>query len=179
MGWPRRIRTIAISQYNALKERLESIDAEIIDAQIATALNAQQSEANARAELADALAPGGSAPAPPRTPRTPEEIAGGVTARPRRSGGEAPPSPAPASAPAPGSALARHYRVLGIPDGADLADVEAARTALATRCDPSRFDEGSAEQTGAREIMRRVDEACSAIRSALDPTVGRFDKLEL
>jgi len=69
--------------------------------------------------------------------------------------------------------------VLGLAEGADLADVEAAHAALVARCAPERFEEGSEEQRIARGILMRVEAAYDELRGALDPTAGRFDKLEL
>src|SRR5207245_2965073 len=105
--------------------------------------------------------------------RSPEEIA---TGRPvSRSE-----SPLPAREPSavPASALAVHYRILGLEDGADLSAVDAAYEKLSVRCSPDRFPEEE-ERKAAEEIFKRVESAYNTLRDALDPTAGRFDKLEL
>jgi len=40
-------------------------------------------------------------------------------------------------------------------------------------------EEGTEERQIVAEIRSRVDEAYKALREALNPTAGRFDKLEL
>ncbi len=172
MSFSRRIRNIARSQLEALKDRLDRIDEEA-EAGVAE----RRAEADARRELIDELRdPGPSL-------RSPEEIMRGssgadrTTVAPQQAPSPQPRSAAPATAPA--SALAKAYRVLGLPDGADLSDVEAAHSALAARCAPDRFVDGSDEQRTAEEILARVEAAYDELRDALDPTAGRFDKLEL
>ena len=164
MGISRRIRTIAISQINAIKDRLDRIDAEEDEA-----LAQRRDRDMAVDELKD--------PADIRLPaqrRTPEEIAAGVPAasRPITGGSEPPAGP-------PGGPLATQYRILGLQDGADLESVEAAYQGLAARCSPDRFPAESSEREAASEIFKRVDSAYNTLKEALDPTVGRFDKLEL
>lgn len=164
MGISRRIRTIAISQIDAIKARLDRIDAEEEEAV------AQRRD---RELAVDELKDPGDIRLTPR--RTPEEIAAGVPAAATR------PTPAPAPPKAievPGSPLATQYRILGLEDGADLESVEAAYSGLAARCSPDRFPDGS-EREAAAEIFKRVDSAYETLKEALDPTVGRFDKLEL
>ncbi len=162
MSLSRRLRNIAASQINALKERLDRIDAEE-----AEALHARRTRRDAVDELND--------PADRRLARrTPEEIAAGKPAP------QPPPvEPPPQSAASPVSPLSTHYRILGVAEGADLEAIEAAYAKLAARCAPDRFPEGSEEQEAAKEIFKRVDAAYNALRDALDPTYGRFDKLEL
>ena len=163
MSLSRRIRNIAKSQINALKDRLDKIDeeADFNDA-------ARQAESDAAKELSD---PTDIRP----TRRSPEEIAAGLTKK------ERPANPTPSSQ-AQGAAagpLTVHYRRLGLDDGSDLSAVEAAYAKLAERCAKDRFPEGSDEQNAADEIFKRVDASYNALRDALDPTAGRFDKLEL
>jgi hypothetical protein len=150
MGISRRLRNIAIGQINAIKERLDRIDND-------TDLDDPLEEAKARREVM------GADPLREKL-RTPEEIAGGS--------GATRPAPAP-------SPLARHYRVLGLPEGADLEAVDAAYEKLVARCKAEHFTPGTEEAAAAAEILRRVETAYDALRDALDPTVGRFDKLEL
>jgi curved DNA-binding protein CbpA len=64
-------------------------------------------------------------------------------------------------------------------EGADLDAIETAYAGLAKRCAPDRFPVGSDEQKAAQEIFSRVEAAYNALKDALDPTAGRFDKLEL
>lgn len=163
MSFSKRLRNIARAQLEALKERLDRVDS---DPELE--LKDLRAEYEARRELESSLQD-----ASPSL-RSPEEIA-------RGSGASAslPPSTQRTSSAAPASSLARAYRVLGLAEGAELADVEAAYAALVARCAPERFEEGSEEQRTAREILRRVEEAYDELRGALDPTAGRFDKLEL
>jgi hypothetical protein len=155
MGLSRRIRNIAIGQINAIKERLDRLDAEAEETDPRARADAQREVAGEIDDL---------------TPlRSPEEIAGGVL---RTSSSSRPASRTE-------SPLARHYRVLGLNDGADLSEVEAAYANLASRCSPARFADGSDEAAAAAEILRRVDTAYAALRDALDPTAGRFGKLEI
>lgn len=157
MSFSRRLRNIALSQINAIKERLDRIDAE---AEAEAAL--KRAELEARREL-DEITPS-SRP----TLRRPEEIAPplGDPATPRHVA-------------APANPLSVHYRILGLEEGADLATVEATRAKLVARCAPERFPEGSEERRAAEEILKRVESAYDALKEALDPTAGRFDKLEL
>lgn len=155
MSLSKRLRNIALSQIKAIKERLDRLDADI---------ELAGTDASASAELAREAR--GDAAAP-RKMRTPEEIARGPL-----------PVEAP-SQPQPQSPLAIHYRILGVPDGSDLDTVEAAYQRLIARCDPRRFAEGSEERATAEEIRKRVEHAYDALKGALDPTAGRFDKLEL
>ncbi len=165
MSLSRRLRNIAIGQINALKERLDRIDEE--EAQQHLERRAQRDalkELNDPADIRPAL-------------RTPEEVASGRPAasakQPTTTG------PEMATGAVPASALSTHYRILGVPEGSDLETVEAAYNKLANRCAPDRFPEGSEEQQAAKEIFKRVDVAYNALRDTLDPTCGRFDKLEL
>ncbi|MCL5105748.1 MAG: J domain-containing protein [Armatimonadetes bacterium] len=75
--------------------------------------------------------------------------------------------------------LASDYRLLGVPVGADLDSVEAAWRKLASRADPKRFPAGSEEEKRAADILNSINEAYAGIREALNPTEGRFGRLEL
>ena len=81
-------------------------------------------------------------------------------------------------APAAGE-LAADYRLLGVSAGAGLESVEGAWRELARRADPKRFPAGSEEERRAAEILRSINEAYARIREALNPTEGRFGRLEL
>ncbi|MGC8668693.1 MAG: hypothetical protein ACP5VE_11320 [Chthonomonadales bacterium] len=155
MSLSRRLRNIALSQIKAIKERLDRLDA---DAALGDA------DTLAGAELAREIYP---TPEPPRRLSTPEEIA---------------PATKPAEAPRPPQVqnpLAIHYRILGVPEGSDLDAVEAAYKRLIARCDPQRFPQGSDERATAEQIRKRVEHSYDALKDVLDPTAGRFDKLEL
>lgn len=170
MGIPGRIRNIAVSQMQVIKERIARIEAEA-----EAEMSRRVFDRRAAEEELDAL-PGDEvqvpAPSPvPRqkaAPRTPSEIA--------------PAAPPPVQQPpvqSGSNALAIHYRVLGLTVGADLIEVERVYKELAARCAPSRFEAGSPEASDAAAILVRVEAAYTRLREALDPTAGRFDKLEL
>ena len=90
---------------------------------------------------------------------------------------------APASPPAPASPLTdpmqTAYKILGIPPGSDFLTVQTAANKLRERCAPSRFPDGAQEQTEAKMILQKVEEAYQVLQNALDPGAGRFDKLEI
>lgn len=161
MSWSSRLRNIALSQLRAIKERLDRIDAETLEDR----LREYQARADAERELADGISRGGPfgqspAPAEPSS-----------SAQPRRT-----PPPEVAG---PNRSLDRYYRILGVRSGAGLAEVEAAYRQLIERCAALDGTEGSEERQIVAEIRSRVDEAYKALREALNPTAGRFDKLEL
>src|SRR5438132_6320899 len=161
MGLNGRSRNIALTQLNALKERLDRIDYELEPEP-----SSQRAKGDAIRELED---PTDIRP----SRRTPEEIASGSpVTTPRQT---LQPSSASSTSTGP---LAVHYRILGLDEGSDLSAVDAAYQKLMARCAPERFPEGSQEQQSAKEIMKRVESAYNALRDALDPTAGRFDKLE-
>lgn len=74
--------------------------------------------------------------------------------------------------------LTADYRMLGIAPGSDLETVETAWRELARRADPKRFPSGSEEEKKAAEILRSVNDAYARIREAMNPTEGRFGRLE-
>ncbi|MCL5284074.1 MAG: hypothetical protein M1330_05150 [Armatimonadetes bacterium] len=123
-------------------------------------------EASARKELADAIPMPKAAPRPPVSyPRvSPPVTASNV--------------PKSANPPVETNPLAPHYRLFGLEPGADFKAVQSAYQRLKSRCDPSRFPNGSAEQQQANEILQRMEVAYSTLRESLDSTSGRFDKLE-
>lgn len=71
------------------------------------------------------------------------------------------------------------YKILGIPPGSDFLAVQTAANKLRERCAPARFPDGTQEQTEARMILQKVEEAFQVLQNALDPGAGRFDKLEI
>ncbi len=161
MSWSSRLRNIALSQLRAIKERLDRIDAEMLEDRLLE----YQSRAAAEQELAEHL---GTASAPP---------ASATSATP-------PPTPVQNTSQleaetATDVTLTRSYRILGLKPGASLAEVEFAYQQLVERCSSLGGAEGSEEQQIVTEIRARVDEAYNALREALNPTAGRFDKLEL
>ncbi len=167
MGISRKLRNIALSQINALKDRLDRVDEET-EAEVM----ARRADREARRELDEFYDP------PSTGLRTPEQIVAGA-GRVSRPVQERVEPHAPAAPYVQASSLTRHFKVLGLADGAELAEVEAAYVALVARCDPERFPEGTTERQSATEIRTRVESSFSALKDALDPTVGRFDKLEL
>ena len=167
MSFSRRIRNIAITQISAIKDRLDRIDSESDHQDFNTA----NIERNSRQELDD---PFGEEP----KLRTPEEIAHGqmpaAHAKPTASAGGKPDPPKVMEV----NPLTHHYRVLGVDDGSDFMVVQNAYSRLSTRCDPERFEKGTEEHDTVLEIKKRVDASYEALRDSLDPSVGRFDKLE-
>ena len=71
------------------------------------------------------------------------------------------------------------YRTLGIDPGAALGQVESAWRELARRADPKRFPAGSEEEKHAADILKRINAAYARIREHINPTEGRFGRLEL
>lgn len=87
-----------------------------------------------------------------------------------------PPTPRPT---AESTKLAADYKLLGLKPGVDLDAVEAAWRELAHRADPKRFPPQSPEEKRAAEILQSINEAYARIREELNPTEGRFGRLEL
>jgi hypothetical protein len=162
MGFTRRLRNIAVSQLNALKDRLDRIDDE---AEIDTSL--KRAERDARDELND---PTDIRP----TRRTPEEIARGDSPRPSTSERTHQQQTTPDANP-----LAAHYRRLEIPVGSDLAAVENAYEKIRSLIAELGKSGGAEQQQRAEDLLKRYTESYEALRDSLDPTAGRFDKLEL
>lgn len=75
--------------------------------------------------------------------------------------------------------LIADYKTLGIKPGSSLDEVEAAWKRLALRADPKRFPSGSEEEKKAAAILDSINRAYANIREELNPTEGRFGKLEL
>ena len=191
MSISRRLRNIAMSQISAIQDRLNRIDSEaVIEAE--RKIEQRRQESDARSELDDPMKI-------KPVLRSPEDIAAGVV-RPTTPASTGPasrpsaytPQTRPSGAPAGGyanaaqppaqaaeSALHIHYKVLGLEDEADFSAVQSTYNKLASRCDPTRFPEGSEDRKMAESIKKRVDQAYDALRDALDSTAGRFDKLEL
>jgi hypothetical protein len=184
MGISKKIRNIAISQLGALKDRLDKIELE----DESGALAERRATEQARAEL-DELGPSRSSLrrpeeiAPPTQRPASESVRGATptnftreTVANSSSGRSTLP---PVNSPTGASAMIRHYRVLGLPDGSDMLSVQEAYESLMARCAPDRFPEGAEEQKAADEIRKRVEESYEELRDYLDATAGRFDKLEL
>lgn len=77
------------------------------------------------------------------------------------------------------SAIASDYAVLGLRPDAELSAVEATWRELARRADPKRFAPGSEEEKKAAELLGRINKSYARIREHVNPTEGRFGKLEL
>ena len=88
---------------------------------------------------------------------------------------------APAGHAAPGAAdpVQTAYKIIGVPPGSDYLTVQTAVNKLRERCAPSRFPNGSVEQSESQMILQKVEEAYQILQKELDPGAGRFDKLEL
>lgn len=82
------------------------------------------------------------------------------------------------TAPASDTAISRAYRVLGLPEGAEFAQVRRTYRELMARSDPSRFPEGSPERAKAAQIQQRIEEAYQTLLLHLDPTAQRFRNLQ-
>jgi len=90
------------------------------------------------------------------------------------------PSPIPSASPASQTdPMQTAYKILGVPPGSDFLTVQTAANKLRERCAPSRFADGTQEQTEARMILQKVEEAYQVLQNVLDPGAGRFDKLEI
>ena len=68
---------------------------------------------------------------------------------------------------------------MGVKPGSDLDAVESKWRELVRRADPKRFPLGSEEERRAAEILNSVNGAYARIREDLNPTEGRFGRLEL
>ena len=88
------------------------------------------------------------------------------------------PAVSPAPAPPLSSQLTADYKLLGLRPDPDLEAVEARWRELAGRADPKRFPNGSDEEKKASEILASVNQAYARIREHLNPTEGRFGRLE-
>jgi len=162
VSWSSRLRNIALSQLRAIKERLDRIDAETLEDR----LREYQARADAERELADGIGRGGP------FGQSPAPTGPASSGQPHRT--------PPPEAAGPDRSLERYYRILGVRSGAGLAEVEAAYRQLMERCAAlDGAEEGTEERQIVAEIRSRVDEAYKALREALNPTAGRFDKLEL
>lgn len=90
-------------------------------------------------------------------------------------------TPTPAAAPKPPAEteLSRAYRMLGLPDQADLATVRRAYRELFARSDPSRFPENSPERAKAEQIRQRIEQAYQTLLLHLDHSAQRFRNLSV
>ncbi len=182
MSLPERFSRIVRHKFHEIKDRISDMDAEAEEydlKQLQTAQDRRHSRQDAVRELDDLHGeprkPASSTIAPdlgniqPRM-RTPEEIRRGT---PAGSG-----SPTPQAA-VENDPLLPHYRLLGVEVGSDFQTVQAAYQRLYTRCEPSRFPEGSQEANDAEAIRTRLEETFRALKEVLDPVSRRFDILEL
>ncbi len=71
------------------------------------------------------------------------------------------------------------YKIIGLPPGSDFLTIQTTVNKLRDRCAPSHFADGSQEQSEAKIILQKVEEAYQTLQNALDPGASRFDKLEL
>lgn len=86
--------------------------------------------------------------------------------------------PAGQTAPDTTDPIQTAYKIIGIPAGSDFLTVQTAVNKLRERCAPSRFPNGSVEQSESQMILQKVEEAYQVLQKELDPGAGRFDKLE-
>lgn len=85
------------------------------------------------------------------------------------------PTPTPTAS---DTAISRAYRVLGLPEGTELAQVRRTYRELIARSAPNRFPEGSPERAKAAQIQQRIEEAYQTLLLHLDPTAQRFRNLQ-
>ncbi|MGQ9488609.1 MAG: J domain-containing protein [Armatimonadota bacterium] len=153
MGIARRIRRIIKGYMKTARERLDDLEAEL-----------------ARRELEEHLQPGGAGGA--KLPET------------------AIPTPTDTSPVAPGQDRApdtdhlpadvqTSFRLLGLPPGATLEQLETTYTQLMKRADPARFPEGSEERKRAEEIRHKIESAYRAVRDYMDSTYARMRRINL
>ena len=204
MSIPDRFARIARHKFNEIKDRIDQWDAEAEER--AEAKSRREDDATrAKRELDESLdAPRAFAndsapanPAPPR-PRTPEEIARGVS-NPNSAPQTSASSPGPlgktlanagggnggsgnggavGTGTPDGDPLEYHYRLLGVMPGSDFSEVELAYNKFAARSDPSRFPAGSQEARDAEGIRKKLDTSFEILRDALDVTARRFGLLD-
>lgn len=177
MSIPERFYRIAKHKFSEIKDRVDRWDEEAQQAELAELRKTEQRN-DARAELKDALrnvqpakAEGAQTPQTAAKPnlRTPEEIRRASTPPATTSGSTLGMQEDP---------LAYHYRLLGVEPGTEFAEVQAAYSKLAARCDPARFPVHSTEAQEAERIRKRLEDSYQVLRDALDTTARRFDLLE-
>jgi len=166
MSWQQRLRHIALSQVRAIKERLDRIDAEMDDEYLSER-HSRDAAIRELDKVGEMPVPGRPHPAEPAAELSPSQSTqttdtGTTAIQDERS-----------------AKLSRAYRIMGVQDGADLSEVEAAYRKLSARCRAAEFPEGSEERETADAIMARVNEAYNTLREELNPAAARFDKLEL
>lgn len=93
--------------------------------------------------------------------------------------GHVPTQPAATPQSASETELQRAYRVLGLPEGSDLAAVRRAYRELIRRSDPHRFPEGSPEREKAAQIQQRIEQAYQTLLLHLDHSAQRFRNLSV
>ena len=110
-------------------------------------------ESNAEREFREAMAS-------PGTQSTPTEVA-----LPRKP--EAP------------MTLESAQKLLGLSPNATSKQIQSAHDELRGMVDPTKFPEGSLEQLRAKEVVRRLTVAKQTMEANVDPTVKRFERLEI
>ncbi len=91
-----------------------------------------------------------------------------------------PAAPRPSTRPPDPVDPVRHaYKVLGLPENADLPTIRRTYRELITKSDPRRFPEGSPERAKAEQIHAQIEQAYRTLLSHLDPSADRFRDLEL
>ena len=158
---PGRLFRIAKTYLDAAKDRLDAIDSRAQD-ELTKALN--------RDDIQSGLSSSDDPMA--RAQAKIAAMRGETTAR-----REMP--PAEQAAPTATDPIQTAYKIIGIPPGSDFVTVQTAVNKLRERCAPSRFPNGSIEQSESQMILSKVEEAYQVLQNALDPGAGRFDKLEL
>ena len=191
MSIPDRLGRIMRHKLNEIKDKFDQLDEEALaDPAEIERLRRAEARLAAKQEMEEAMQSPGyasanagvrssetrttaplTAPAPTSAPssgarmRTPEEITG--AARPSSSHQSQISDP-----------LAAHYKMLGLPPGAELAEVQRAYNSLSARISSSQFAAGSPEARELDEIRDRLEGSYKALREALDTTAHRFGMLE-
>ena len=84
------------------------------------------------------------------------------------------------SSPAPAAVtLEDAYRLLGVTENATTKQIQAAYDEVATLLDPAKFDENSPARARAEDLLRRLKSAKRTLDDNVDPTVKRFEKLDI
>lgn len=130
---------------------------------IRTLIEEESTEAEARAHALKEL----EQSQPPLAPQSPHNPSLGSTV------------PTHPQASAGASEVARAYRTLGLPEGADLATVRRTYRELTTRANPERFPEGSEERAKAEQIRSHIERAYQLLLKQLDPSGHRFRHLDI
>jgi len=174
---PGRLYRLALSHLDAAKQRLSEIDGkaqEELDNALAGLERARTSGMESDDPMQRAAAKIAAARNAAKT-TTPPAAATPVANQPART---VTPYQDPVNEANPIDPSATAYRILGLPQGSDFTTVNDAVTKYRDRIAVTRFAEGSPERAEAQKILDRVEHAYTILRAKLDPTDGRFDKLE-